>query len=77
MKDYGFGIVEFEGKEYTLTQDAYIDGSADETPYYRAMAEDAEGNEYEVFWDVLENWKEIEDEQEMCDWDNPAKVELI
>lgn len=77
MKDQGFGTVEFEGKEYTLKQQAYIDGKADERPYYRAMAVDQEGNEHEVTWDVVDNWEEIEDESESCDWDEPESVEKI
>lgn len=78
MKDLGFGTVKFEGKEYALTQQPYIDGPADGTPYYRAMAVDAEGNEYEVEWEVVEYWEKIEDEQEMVeDWDTPVSVEKI
>ncbi len=69
--------INFEGKTYTLTQDAYIDGPAEGTPYYRAMAIDQEGNEYEVTWEVVENWEQIEDESEMCDWDSPASVEKM
>ena len=67
--------VSFEGKEYTLTQQAYIDGPADGTPVYKATAVDQEGNEYEVEWEVRENWEEIEDESDMCDWENPVSVE--
>lgn len=65
----------FEGKEIKLTQDPYIDGVAGERPYYRAVGKDAEGKEYEVIWNVVDNWEEIEDEEEMVkEWDIPAKV---
>lgn len=78
MKDLGFGTVEYEGKEYALKQQPYIDGPADETPVYKSTAVDQEGNEFEVEWEVVENFEEIEDEQEMVeDWDKPASVEAI
>lgn len=69
--------VKFEGREYTLQQDAYIDGVAGDTPVYKAMALDDEGNEYEVTWEVVDHWEELEDESEMCDWENPVSVESI
>lgn len=65
--------IKFEGKEYTLTQEPYIDGTH-EKPFYRANAVDAEGKLYEIRWDVKDNWEEIEDESEMCDWDSPKGV---
>lgn len=78
MIDQGFGTVEFKGKEYALTQQAYIDGLADETPIYKSHGIDREGNEYEFEWEVVENWELIEDEQEMVeDWDKPVSVEKI
>src|SRR5690625_1725417 len=63
--------------EVALTQQAYIDGPADETPFYKASGIDKEGNEYEIEWSVKENWEQIEDEEEMCDWDSPVSVEKI
>ncbi|MBP1971562.1 hypothetical protein J2Z83_003713 [Virgibacillus natechei] len=64
--------------EIALTQQAYIDGLADETPIYKAHGIDREGNEYEVEWEVVENWDLIEDEQEMVeDWDKPVSVDKI
>lgn len=78
MKDQGFGIVTFEGKEYALTQQPYIDGPTGETPFYRASAVDEENNAFEATWDVVDNWQEIEDEQEMVeDWDQPSNVKEI
>ena len=78
MKDLGFGKVKFEGKEDALTQQPYIDGPADDIPYYRAMAVDAAGDEYEVKWEVVENWEKIEDEQEMVeDWESPVSVKKL
>ncbi|EIT85924.1 hypothetical protein A374_08814 [Fictibacillus macauensis ZFHKF-1] len=60
--------VTYKGKEITLVQDPYIDGVSGQRPHYKATGEDVEGNEYLVTWDVKDNWEEIEDESEMCDW---------
>lgn len=69
-----FGIAVVGGKEYILTQEAYIDGTH-EHPYYRARALDDFGNEYFVYWDVLEGYEHNDDASNHCDWDKPAKVE--
>lgn len=52
-----FGTVRFEGKEYTLTEDAYCDnyGSNGDVRYY-AHAVDASGNECLVTWETAEKW---------------------
>lgn len=52
-----FGTVDFEGKTYTLTQEAYVDnyGTRGGVRYY-AYAADAEGNEYLVAWDTTPEW---------------------
>lgn len=71
------GEHEFVNLEVALTQQAYIDGNADERPVYKANGIDPEGEEYEVTWDVVDNWEEIEDEEEMCDWDNPVSIEKV
>ena len=71
--------VNYEGKDYTLTQEAYMAGTHDQ-PHYEAHAVDADGNEYMVQWDVVDNWQEIAetgDQSDMCDWDNPASVEAL
>ena len=67
--------VTFEGYEYTLTQEPYIDGVSGETPYYTATAVDADGEQHQVIWDVVDEWGEIEDESDMvADWDAPTSV---
>lgn len=74
--------VNFEGKEITLTQDAYLDGTH-AAPHYQAAGVDAAGNEVIVKWEILEHWLnedgslngELEDESDACDWDNPVEVE--
>lgn len=66
--------ITFEGKTITLTQDPYIDGPADECPVYKAHGTDEDGNEYIVAWNVVDGYEDIEDESEMCEWDNPSGV---
>lgn len=82
--------VNFNGKIYTLTEEAYVQdgfkrnwyglGLDDERPFYIAPAVDEEGSKYEVVWEVYDNWEELEenpDESVMCDWDNPVGVETV
>ena len=69
MKDYG--KVTFEGKEYTLTQEAYYQAGEGK---YMASAIDAEGNEYNVWWTITN--PDAEEECDMCDWDEPESVEM-
>src|SRR5690625_2427870 len=42
IKDQGFGIVTFEGKQYALTQQPYIDGPTGVSPNYKASGVDQE-----------------------------------
>ena len=58
-----FGTVKFEGKEYALTQDAYVDnyGTDGEVRYY-AHATDADGKEYRVVWETT---KDFDDSQKL------------
>ena len=58
-----YGKITYEGKEYTLTQQAYIAGMNEE-PYYLANAIDNKGNEYEVKWELNEYTREKYDEIE-------------
>lgn len=87
--DNNYGTVEFEGKTYTLTQDAYANNyGTDGAVRYYAAAVGADGNRYMVEWETSEEWDAaqddykatgevsgyIEDEQNACDWDNPISV---
>lgn len=73
--------VKFEGKEITLTQEAYLTGTQ-EAPYYEATGTDQEGNEVTVKWEIKPQWLsedgtlngELEDESDACDWDSPVEV---
>lgn len=44
--------------------------------YYSANATDSEGNEYMVYWTMLDDYNQSEDNDEgdACDWDNPVMI---
>ena len=49
--------VKFEGKEYTLQQDAYAENyGTDGEVRYLAKANDNDGNEYLIAWKTTEEW---------------------
>ena len=54
-----------------LSQEAYYDHNAGTDPHYIALGEDEDGNEYLVRWEIsdLDNYKDLEDEGDACDWD--------
>lgn len=74
----GFGVFDFDGNTYVLTQDAFLfdDGN------YRAEAfkvgdeidEDGYAPTYTVVWEVIEGCEHLEDESMRCEWSNPADV---
>lgn len=71
MKDYGM-----VGANVTLTREAYADNYKDTVRYY-SVGVDPQGNEYDVVWELemsLEEYRELEDESEACDWDNPIII---
>lgn len=81
-----YGKVEFEGKEYALAQNAYLSPYSGEEDTYIASAVDVEGNQYKITWEftddaheAIENNNEafLEDESNMCDWENPYEVQRI
>lgn len=69
-----YGSVEYEGKEYILLDQPFI-----EHEQFEVDAVDMEGHLYRVYWDVLEDWdfEREGDAINACDWDNPANVVLI
>jgi len=71
-----FGIVEYEDTTWYLTQQPYILG-ADERPWYEAVAINIYGDTARIEWDVVDGWKEIEDESDVCDWDRPVSVTIL
>ena len=66
--------ITFEGKTYTLTQDAYYSNGNEGR--YQASALDEDGNTYMVLWRILDGHEDDDNEDTMCDWDNPFAVEL-
>ena len=77
MRD--FGTITFNGQVFTLTQEAYADNfGTDGGVRYYAGAVDTDGNEHQVTWGLkisIEDYKNLEDESNACDWDNPISVE--
>lgn len=74
--------VVWEGKEIRLTQDAYLEyeyrmGIHVLSPFYEARGIDKEGNEYLVIWSVVDDYDEILDEGDACDWENPWHVQPL
>jgi hypothetical protein len=65
-----YGVVRTaNGVKVFLTQEAYATNTP-ERPRYEAQGIDEAGNHYQVTWDCYDNWLEIEDESEVCDWDD-------
>jgi len=63
--------ITFEGKIFTLQQDAYMYQELNRAVVYRAHATDEQDNDYTVIWQLIkyENDEVPENEEEMCDWD--------
>ncbi len=61
------GTIYYDGMELTLTQQPYADNSwVYHTVGYFANAVDVNGNEYEIFWRITNEF--AEDESDACDW---------
>ena len=72
IKEYG--EVEYNGKQIALTQYPWIDNDGTSGHVvYRSYAIDAEGNQYQVVWELKEGLlitdEFPEDESECCNWD--------
>jgi hypothetical protein len=72
------GSLLFKGKEYALTQEAYVTGRADfQSPLiaYEADATDENGAIFHVLWFQKRSFVPEEmDESDACDWSNPAFI---
>ena len=64
----------FEGKELTLTQEAYYNAGSG---MYEAHATDKDGKEYIAYFEILDGHEDDEWEDTMCDWDNASNVQEI
>jgi len=65
-----YGTVQHNGKELTITEQPYPHTAVDNyivSDCYQAIAEDDEGNEYMVRWDIIDS--DAEDESDACDWE--------
>ncbi len=71
-----FGIVEHDGITWYLTQQPYIT-SAGKQPWYEAIAINANGDTARIVWSVRDDWKDVEDESDACDWSKPAGVTIL
>lgn len=67
MDNQNYGTVDYEGTELKIMQQPYLQGDG-KGQWYEAIAEDAEGEEYMIRWEILENAEECE-EEDACDWD--------
>lgn len=74
--------IQHNGAVLTLTQDPYLDGGTvhlgNGAQYngamYKAAAEDAEGNEYMVYWFEPSH---DDDGEPDCDWDSPSHIKSL
>ncbi|MGG0029516.1 hypothetical protein ABEX92_16780 [Bacillus safensis subsp. osmophilus] len=65
-------IVFFEGVEYRTTQNPYVN---DEGTQYEATAINRDNEQVLIEWEITyQDYKNLEDESDACDWDNPSKV---
>jgi hypothetical protein len=71
-----WGTVEHEGSTWYLTQQPYIAGT-DERPWYEAIAINLYGDAALIKWTVTDEWEDIEDESDVCQWDKPAGVTTL
>lgn len=69
-----YSSVVYEGVEYALLDQAYLDHDQWMNPVYACKAIDKDGNEFMVEWDPVENFMELEDESQCCDWNKPYNV---
>ena len=77
VNDQGQSVT-FNGQEYALLEDAYLDdyayGSGTDSTY-KALAINASGKHYIVTWEILPGMENEEDAGKVCDWEHPASVE--
>ncbi|MFE5473852.1 hypothetical protein [Bacillus safensis] len=65
-------IIKFEGREYRTIQNPFI--NKDRT-HYLAKALDQANNDCLIKWKINHNdYENMEDYSEVCDWENPVKV---
>ncbi len=76
MKQQDYGTVEYKGKTLTVTQQPYAELYVLDT-VYTAHAIDEEGNDYKVFWPIIcEDFYNLQDESDACDWTDYKVVKV-
>lgn len=68
MKEIIYGCVEYEGKTLYMTQNPFASSRTDRLTEYEAAAKDDEGNCYNIFWPIVDEF--AEDESDACDWED-------
>lgn len=72
MIDYG--TTNFEGRKYTLKQEAYYNAG---TGMYEAHVVDESGKEYKAYFEIIDGHEDDEFEDTMCDWDHATDIEKL
>lgn len=82
-----FWTVDYEGKTYTVTHNAYIGDYQDGIYLYKdvflALAVDSGGKEYRMIWEAKPGaWERQKAEEDigmddMCDWDHPTIIKPL
>jgi len=68
----------YNNKQLQLQNEAFIDRDfTNDCDVYKAHAIDAEGNEYEILWQItIDNSADCDDQSNMCDWEDYTVREL-
>ena len=75
-----YGIIIFNGKQYVYVSEAYADGTYADPHYssYAICETDTDDDDlHSVRWEIKpdNNFDITGDESELCDWDNPIKID--
>ena len=65
-----------ETYELLITQDAYLSGTSDH-PVYEGTATDKDGIEYNLTWEILEDYNPENGEENACDWSKPVNIQRL
>jgi hypothetical protein len=69
-----YGTVSYQGKELKLLDQAEFSNKIGEEHVMFADALDAEGKEYRIIWDVID--EDCDDGIDLCDWSKYKVIEL-
>ncbi|MGD7007635.1 helix-turn-helix domain-containing protein [Metabacillus sp. 84] len=75
LNQFNSTIIKWEETELRTIGNPYL---GDDNETYRAIAVDAENNEYEVIWEINHpDFENLTDESEACSWESPIRVTEI